>query len=357
MIAFGPGISGTGGQIFSDSASLYLIKDGADKLYNFQFREAEESFHKVSLNYPGHPANLLLSALMKYWRNYPLLQSSQISKGFVNDLELCIELCESKEHQGDDEEYLMVNMCARGMLLLYYSDNGISSDVFKLAATTYPYIRDALDKTSEYADFYVFTGLYNYYREAYPEAYPIYKALAFLFPGGDKKKGLEQLKLAGQNSIVLRAEAYSFLSYILTNFENDYTRSTETSKILYELYPVNPQYKIAYIKNLLLSRKYDEAELVINTKGDGHGNRFYGAQLHICEGILQEKKYFNNKLAVQYYERGLREIASFQNYAREYSAYAYFGLSRISESNDENARKEYRKKALDLASFKNVNFD
>ena len=72
---------------------------------------------------------------------------------------------------------------------------------------------------------------------------------------------------------------------------------------------------------------------------------------------LQEKKYFNNKLAVQYYERGLREIASFQNYAREYSAYAYFGLSRISESNDENARKEYRKKALDLASFKNVNFD
>ena len=41
LIAFGPGISGTGGQIFSDSASLYLIKDGADTLYNFQFREAE----------------------------------------------------------------------------------------------------------------------------------------------------------------------------------------------------------------------------------------------------------------------------------------------------------------------------
>lgn len=356
-MTLGPATSRARGQIFRDSASLNLIKDGVDKLYNFQFREAEKSFHKVSLYYPGHPANFILSALLKYWRNYPLLSSSQISNGFVTDLRVCIEMCEKEQHHGDNEEYLLVNMCARGMLLLFYSDNGMSKEVLRLATTTYPFIRDALNKTSEYADFYLFTGLYNYYREAYPEAYPIYKALAFLFPRGDKKKGLEQLKMAGQNSIVLRAEAYSFLSWILTNFENDYSRSTETIKILYESYPINPQYKIAYIKNLLLLKKYDEAEQVMNSSGDGHGSLFYSAQLQICKGILQEKKYFNNKIAIQNYERGLRDIASFPNYSNEYSAYAYFGLSRITDRKKENDRKEYRKKALNIFPFKNVTFD
>ena len=63
-----------------------------------------------------------------------------------------------------------------------------------------------------YSDFYFFTGVYNYYREAYPEAYPVYKPLALLFPKGSKTKGLEDLLIASKNSIFLKAEAFSFLS-------------------------------------------------------------------------------------------------------------------------------------------------
>ena len=72
--------------------------------------------------------------------------------------------------------------------------------------------------SSVYPDFYFFTGLYNYYREAYPEAHPIYKVLAFLFPRGDREKGSAELQNAGANSIMLKAEAYSFLVIHFSEF-------------------------------------------------------------------------------------------------------------------------------------------
>jgi len=357
-MAAGPASNKVSGQILRDTASLSLLRGGVNNLYSFNFREAGKAFDILSQKYPGHPAGYLLNGMLNYWRNYPLVPSSLAHSGFVSDLKKCIELCEEKgKSVGNEEEYLLINMSARGMLLLFYSDNGISSEVIKLATSTYPHLRSSFNVTSEYADFYLFTGLYNYYREAYPEAYPVYKAIIFLFPRGDKEKGLEQLRVAGQNSVVMRAEAYSFLSWIMANFENDYIGATKTSQILYELYPVNPQYKIAYIRNLLLIKRYDDAERVMKIPGDGQGSKFYHAQLHILEGILQEKKYLNNNQAMQLYEKGLREIAPFKNYGNDYSSYSYFGLSRISESKNENAGKEYRKKAISLATFKNVNFD
>ncbi len=356
-ISAGPHIAETGGQILRDTSSVSLIKVCANNLYNFNFSDAEEIIDIVTRGYPDHPAGYLLNSLLEYWKSYPLLPGNASQNRFVSNLKKCIELCENTESAGNKEEFLLINLCARGMLLLFYSDNGMSGEVLKLAAGTYPHLMDAFEVTSEYGDFNLFTGLYNYYREAYPEVYPVYKAIIFLFPRGDREKGLEQINLACQNSIFLRAEAYSFLSWIMANFENDYVKATETSQILYELYPVNPQYKIAYIKNLLLIKMYDEAERVMKEPGDGQGSRFYHAQLHILEGVLQEKKYHNTKSAIQFYEKGLKEIAQFQNYANEYSSFAYFGLSRISDSKNENARKEYRKKAMELATFKNVNFD
>ena len=76
------------------------------------------------------------------------------------------------------------------------------------------------------------------------------------------------------------------------------------------------------------------------------------------KGILQEKRYLDNKLAQQYYYKGINDISIFGRYGNEYAAYAYFGLSRISEDNGEkHTRKIYRKEALKLADFKKINFD
>ena len=345
-------------QILKDSASINLIKKDIGYVYNFQFDNARDLFNKISQAYPIHPVTFLVKGMTTYWENYPLLPTSPARVSYEEDMRRCIELSEKKHNTSEDAEYLLADLCARGMLLLFYADNDLSMDVFPLATNTYQYIRRSFDFTSVYSDFYFFTGLYDYYREAYPEAHPIYKALAFLFPNGDKARGLNGLKTAAANSIVLKAESFSFLSVIFLSFENNFTQASYYSKTLHKLYPANVQYLAEYIKNLLLIKQYDEAERLIIYSGTNITNSFYQAQLAVFNGILQEKKYHDYKTSQQLYLKGARDIAMFGDYGNDIEAYAYFGLSRISDVNgDKLYKKTYRKLAQKLAEYKKIDFD
>ncbi|MBN1159109.1 MAG: hypothetical protein JXA61_06990 [Bacteroidales bacterium] len=345
-------------QILNDTSSLELIKSGVDCVYNFQFDQANEVYRQVKMSYAGHPISYLFRALITYWENYPLIPGSPAVQSFEDDLYTCINLCNNEFPPEHEAEYLMTNLGARGLLLLFYADNEISMEVLSLAASTYKYVKQAFDFTGTYQDFYFITGLYNYYREAYPEAHPIYKPLALLFPRGDKVNGLKELNLAAGNAIFLKAEAFTFLSGIYISFENNYQRAYYYSKTLHELYPANVQYLSSYIKNLLLIKRYDEAENMISQSRKTYQNQYLEAQLDILHGILYEKKYHNLSLARYYYAKGLNGTIPFGVFAGEFNAYAYFGLSRISDSvNDSRMARNYRKQALDQADYENVTFD
>ena len=345
-------------QILRDSSSLSLVKVTIDDIYNLRFSAAHEVLRKLNLSYPGHPVIYVLKGMITYWENYPLISSSPARVSFENDLLKCIELCDEKHNPADAAEFLLANLSARGLLLLFYTDNNINKEVIPLAVSTYQYIRRSFDYISYYTDFYFFTGLYNYYRVAYPEAYPVYKSLAFLFPKGDRIKGLNDLHTAAANSLLFKAEASSFLSAICLSFENNYEQAYEHSKYLHELYPSNIQYLSMFIKNLLLIKQYDEAESHLKYMDSLNGNSYNRAQLAIFSGILQEKKYHNNKMAENYYLKGINEMLTFGYLGNDFAAYGYFGLSRISKlNNDDISSKTYLKKAIEMADFKNVNFN
>jgi hypothetical protein len=124
------------------------------------------------------------------------------------------------------------------------------------------------------------------------------------------------------------------------------------------MYPANLQYLCFHLRNLLLTKRYDEAEKLLESYGSTITNAFCQAQFSIFRGVLQEKKYFNDKLAEQLYTKGIDDISSFGHYSNEFAAYGYFGLSRISgRKGESNLKKTYRKKADELTDFKYVNFD
>ena len=77
----------------------------------------------------------------------------------------CIKLSETNNNPDYEAEYLLANLCARGMLLMYYADNDLIMEVIPLVTSTYKYLRRAFDFTSACTDLYYFTGIYNYYRE------------------------------------------------------------------------------------------------------------------------------------------------------------------------------------------------
>ena len=353
------GTTGTEAQILNDPASLKIIKKGISDIYNFRFPEARKELSIVHQQYPEHPVGYLLDGFLTYWENYPILTNSPAREVLEKDLRTCIDLCEKGNPAKNEEaENLLADLCARGLLLMFYSDNSLSLDIFPLATGTYPYIRKAFNFTSSYYDFYYFTGLFDYYREAFPEAYPVYEPLAMLFPRGDKAKGIRELQKAADSSIFLRAESLSVLSDIFISFENNFQSATLYSKTLYELYPGNCEYKDEYIKNLLLVKLYDEAEKLINAEDSTSTGLFFRAQMTILDGILTEKKYHDLIRARKLYTKGITELARFGMYSNEFSAYAYFGLSRISDAEgDRHYKRLYRRLANKMADFKKVNFD
>ena len=246
------GIGPINAQILRDTASLRLIKSGIDSIYNLQFSYAEEVYRKIYQTYPGDPVVILFRGIITYWENYPLTPASIARTSFEEDMRRCIELSEKKINPSTEPVYLLANLCARGLLLTFYTDNELGNEVYPLAKSTYRYIRRSFDFTSSFSDFYFFTGIYNYYREVYPRVHPFYKPLAFFFPKGNREKGLEDLEIAAQSSILLKAESFSDLSYINITYENNYQQAIYFSKYLYDLYPRNPEYPEEYIKNLLL---------------------------------------------------------------------------------------------------------
>ena len=346
------------GQIFSDTTSLNLIKNGVDSIYNMQFKYADKVYNKISKKYPDHPLVILFKGIETYWENYPMLPTSSEYPYFEGMLRKCIAVSEKNNAPAHEAEYLLANLCARGLLISFYANNELHNDVFPLATSTYQYIKKSFDYTSSSADYFFFTGIYNYYREVYPKIHPLYTPLVIFFRKGNRAGGLEELQKAASNSILLKAESYSDLSYICVSYENDYLKAYNYSKYAHELCPDNPEYLSEYIKNLLLIRKYDEAEKLVRSSGTQERNLFYQAQLSIFMGLIQEKKYLNVKLAQTFYNAGIKDIAIFGAYGKEYAAYAYFGLSRIAGiSGEKEKRKIYRKEALKIADLKNITFD
>jgi hypothetical protein len=345
-------------QFMQDTVAMRLARSNISNIYNQNYVAAQRDLAEITRRYPTHPIIWLLKGLTTYWENYPLLHTSPLHVGFEADMHECITLSEKNDNPAYEAEYLLANLCARGMLLMYYDDNDLIMEVTPLTISTYKYIRRSFSFSAGCIDLNYFTGTYNYYREAYPKAYPVYRSLAFLFPHGSVEQGLKQLQNTSGNAIVMKAEAMFLLTSIYLSFENNIRESTFYAHMLNNEYPSNPLYRSTLIRNLLLAKDYDSAEKLLDIAAAENENAFFSAQNSILRGILQEKKYRNNKLAEQYYNNGISTIAVFGKYGNEYASYAYFGLSRISDDNGENhTRKIYRKEALKLSDFKKINFD
>jgi len=352
-------ISVINAQILNDTSTLNLIKSGIGNIYNLEFNKADKICAEIERLYPGHPVNYLLDGIITYWKNYPLIPTSPASQLFEEDLRKCIKFSEEKPYSENHEaESLLSNISARGLLLLYYADNDLILNAIPLAAGSFKFLMRSFDFVPSYYDFYYFTGVYNYYREAYPRIHPVYKPFASLFPRGDEIKGLNELSKSAEFSVFLRAESISLLTWIYTGFENDYSKALLYSNKLTDLYPDNLFFRALHIKNLLLLNEFAEAENIINDSRQNTGNAYFNAQVMIFKGILQEKKYKDLEKATQFYEEGINTISLFGDYGNEFCAYAYFGLSRICGFNGDKAcKKTYQRKGFEIVDFKKVTFD
>lgn len=346
-------------QLLQNPVTYAKIKSGVDHIYNYEFAEAESVYRYLKSRYPNHSVPYLIKGLIIYWQHFPITPDSPYSSAFIEMLGKSYSLAEQRYREDEnDAESLLAGLGAAGLLLLYYADNGLSRNVLSLAPQTLRFVMRSFDFTGEYYDFYFITGLYNYYIEAYPDAHPVYKPIAIFFPRGDKKLGLQQLRLASDSSLFLKAESNSFLAGIYQSFEFKPVTACVYSKKLTDRYPDNTEFRTDYIRDLLIIKDYNRAEKILNDIPNPSDNIYMQAKIEILKAILYEKKYNDDRTAGRLYRSGIRTAEKYKDFGHEYSAYAYFGLSRISErANKLKETKKYRKIARDMATYEHVNFD
>jgi hypothetical protein len=346
--------------IFNNEQLKAQIRQGVEYTYNFDFAKAEEVYKMLARERPGHPAGPAYYSMMLYLKYFPLTEKSEKADVFVDSLLKSISFCEKILKKDETNvDGIFFDLLARLMLMEYYADNDLSKKVISQISPAYKMMRMGFLLKDQFSDFYYSTGLYNYYREEYPEAYPRFKAIAIFFPKGDKKIGLEQLEYAGENSIFLGAESMSYLYYIYMYYERKYSAALDYAKILNKKFPNNPIYVSARIQLLLLLKKYDDAgPFLIKLAESAKRNLYFEMLYYIYSGIIEEKKYKNYELSEKLYSKAIYISSDYATLTSEQLSFAYFGLSRLyAIKGDAKQSKEFRKTANSLSSFRNINFD
>ena len=345
--------------ILKDQSTLQKIEYGLDNLYNYQFDTIVDIEQNLNINYPDNPLPPLFHAIRIYWEYFPVTPNSYHHELFIYNISESIQRSEQILEQDDkNNEAAFLNLMGRLLIMQYYADNHQSSKVIPHIRQAYSMVKKGFELNDEIPDFNFSTGLYNYYRDAYPEKHPVYKPIAYFFKEGNKKLGIKQLEDNWKNGIFLDAESLSFLVYISLNFEGNYKKSVKYTRELYKTYPNNPLYISYKIRTLLLLKRYLRAEQLINELAiKANSNTFFQMMINIYQGIIEEKKYKNYEKAEKLYQSAIELAKPYQPFANDRLSYAYFGLSRIYKKSNPEKSKELRNMAEDLSSYKHLTFD
>ena len=344
-------------KILNNPIITSLIEKGLNYTYNYEFGNAAKIYNEIEKIIGTHPATFILRAINLYWQNYPLVTGKESAVEYVDLLNESASAADKiLKTNPDDTEGILYSLIARGMIMMVYADNEESGKVFPHARAVYSAMMKSFDHQEEFRDFYFFTGLYNYYRIAYPDKHPIYKPFVFFFRDGNIAQGKKELEYACYNSIFLKPESSRFLVYIYLNYENNPETAEIYAKELYDKYKNNPYFKSKYAELLLINRKYETAKPFIKDLLSNENDRYSIMKGLIFKGLWEEKYRKNYEVAKNNYLAALKIVDEYGAVADNYSAYLYLGLSNIydSEGNDKQA-SYYLKKFNKVASYEYYN--
>lgn len=345
--------------VLSNKETLSKIESGLDSIYNFRFNYSDDVYEYLHEKYSDHPLPPLFKAISIYWQQFPVTPKGPYHQIYIENITKAIAKSEEFLNEDpDNTEMLFMSLMARLLVMQYYADNKQSSKVAPYVRKTYKITKKGFSLSDQIQDFQFTTGLYNYYREAYPEKHPVYKPIAYFFPDGNRKLGIKQLEKTWHEGIFLDAESLSFLVYISLNFEGNFHKSSRYTKELHKLYPNNPLFLSYRIRSLLLVKRYNKAlPLIQELEREHASNNFFQVMSFIYRGIYEEKKNKNLMLAEKYYLQAIERCSPYKPFINDRISYAYYGLSRVWKKRDREKAKNYRKKADELSSYSHINFD
>ena len=238
--------------ILENSVLINRMNRTIDLIYNFEFDIAYKEIDTLENQLGDHPANHLLRSMILYWKDRPFKEDTETYLEYQKELETAIELAipfqENEDLYEEGEFYILAGY---GLLTDFYNGVGQRMKANGSAKKAYRSLKEGFELKEKFPDFYFSSGVYNYYREKFPELNPFYKAFMWVFMSGDMELGLEQLKVASEEGIFTQREALIYLFHIYLRYENKPELALPYSKILVDRFPGNYRFQCLFIESLI----------------------------------------------------------------------------------------------------------
>jgi len=340
-------------KILEDNDAVFKVHQAIDSIYNLNFEAADVIIEDLENTLGDYPGVLLLRGFYINWKYRPIKKEHDSYKLFESYLLKGIE--KSEEMLKEDElkvEASFFLMACHGYLAELYVNNGQNFSALGEAKSAYKYIKFGFDYTDVNPEFYFSSGIYNYYREKYPQENSFYKSFLWFFRSGDMEEGLKQLKKGSVEAVFTQAECYSYLFHINLRYEDKPENAMYYAKILLEKYPKNLHYVSNFIENKIRLNQYEGLLVHINKLLQSE-RTYYKYLGEIFYGIYLEMYEKDNSAALDHYKKA--DTLGQQDEVRipHYDSMLYLGLGRINQSSGNiQLGNQYLKKSVKAAEYK-----
>lgn len=326
-------------QVFEAGPIQDLVKKATDHIYNASPDSAEHYIAKAEVLIPDHPVIPLMRAMTILWANIPTISEELFLKMEVQ-LDSAIYLAKEKDPDLKKPEMIFFAMAAYGLLAEYYADQDHTMKAVGEANRAYGLMKKGFEIVDEHPEFLLTTGLYNYFREKYPERHPIYKPLLWFFRSGDMELGLKQLEKACTESFLTSVEAHVYLSYIYLRYEFNPKLAQKYLSELCNMYPNNYYAKAKYLESLANPSDFKNVPIEVIYSLITHESPYYKLAGYVFLGYFEEKIVLNQEKAELAYRLGLEYGEEIPNHGEFFKSFGYLGLGRVLVNKNENAEAE-----------------
>ncbi len=276
-------------KILEKEGVVEKIQQTIDSIYNLNFDAADVIIADLEKKLGDYPGIFLLKAFYVNWKYRPIKKEHESYELFESYLNKGIEKGEATLNRNkSDVEAIFYLMACHAFLAELYVNNGQNFKALGEAQSAYKYIKIGFDHVEDNPEFYFSSGIYNYYREKYPEENPFYKSFIWFFRSGDKEAGLKMLKKGSLKAVYTKAECLTYLFHINLRYEDKPINAIYYSRLLKDKYPNNLHYVSNFIENSIRLEKYDELYPYIKQLLESE-KKFYQYLGEIYYGIFLER--------------------------------------------------------------------
>ncbi|XOV93301.1 MAG: tetratricopeptide repeat protein [Bacteroidota bacterium] len=332
----------SGAQLFDNEKNLKMVKKTVDYIYNLEEDSALIYIDSVKILLPDHPVVPMMRGLKILWENVPLVTVDSVFRKFRNQMDHVIKLSEKmNEENHEHSEAIFFEMAARGLLAEYYADDDQYMKAVNEASKTYQLLKLGFDLEEEVPEFLFTSGLYNYFREKYPERYPIYKSFVWLFRSGDIELGLEQLQKACEVTVISKVEATVYLAYIYLRYEYEPLKAQKYLSHLYQEYPKNLYINAKLLESYADGKNFEIADREMIDRLLASDRPYYQLAGKAFDGLYHERKLNDPEKAIKLYREAIAAGASILGHGEYYRSLTFLGMGRIYFQDGDMHNAEY----------------